>query len=124
VLEWWRRVSQARDLYRQLGSCGTNMESVLRRNSITHVVVAKETLDLPGLRQCLGGPGSFLAPRFENRRFLVLAAGPVRPRTLLRDAMPAETRGTVKDAIGRVIVSRAECARCDPRWPTPTSCSA
>lgn len=90
VLEWWRRISQARELYRQLGSCGTTMEAVLDRNSITHVVVAKEILDMRSLRQCLDGRDALLTPRFENRRFLVLAARPagLSPQSLL----PADRR--------------------------------
>lgn len=85
VLEWWRRISQARELYRQLGSCGTTMEAVLDRNSITHVVVAKEILDMQSLRQCLDGRDPLLTPRFENRHFLVLAARPAgsSPQALL-----------------------------------------
>ncbi len=74
VLEWWRRISQARELYRQLGSCGETMKAVLRRDAITHVVVAKEILDVRTLRQCLDRPDPLFTSPFENRRFLVLLA--------------------------------------------------
>lgn len=74
VLEWWRRMSWATEVFEGRRPCDAALLDEMRRQGITHIILdpAHDDIDASGLRACIRGAGQAVVSEGEFGRYTLI----------------------------------------------------